>query len=55
MDLLAFEVGFYLTGFLEQHWCLGPDRGDRDLLAQLRQSLDVKNPQNQAWLDEVGR
>lgn len=55
MDLLTFEVGFYLTGFLEQHWCLGTGQGNRGLLAQLRQSLDVKNPKNQAWLDKVGR
>lgn len=48
MDLLTFEVGFYLTGFLEQHWCLGTGQGNRGLLAQLRQSLDVKNPKNQA-------
>lgn len=55
MDFFAFEVGFYLTGSLGQHWCLGTGRGDRGLLAQVRQSLDVKNHENQAWLKEVGR
>lgn len=30
MDFFAFEVGFYLTGFLEQHWCLGALVGETE-------------------------